>query len=314
MTTAVDIPNVQPGFGLTEAGVVVECRHPGRNLVAGEMHGHTNAGALSKWYVMGRWASGDADIHRTSVDHQGDGTGYISTDTFFGQRWRLAGRLPAAITLYSKGGHPCDPDAAFGRCGCLPCCPNDSSVDAGRWGAPRASSVGAAVSQNCIRAVSAVRRRGEAWCSPTSTEMITNTGQAPTAADEAGLDPSYVDPERRRRGPRAPTTRRTRAPELAVHVAYAAHYGLGRGDPAAVAHRGRAIHQARNPAGDVGVVLLHELDGAGYSDRRAPHDDHRFHHVAGDVIANDRPRLTTAPYVMSTSVRNSRTFGCREPQ
>ncbi len=31
---------------------------------------------------MGRWAAGDADIRRTSVDDQGDGRSSVWTDTF----------------------------------------------------------------------------------------------------------------------------------------------------------------------------------------------------------------------------------------
>src|SRR5438105_2701912 len=37
----------------------------------------------TKWFVMGRWAFSDADIHRTSVGGQGDADGYVAIDTFF---------------------------------------------------------------------------------------------------------------------------------------------------------------------------------------------------------------------------------------
>src|SRR5207247_11164515 len=46
-----------------------------RATAAGD--GHT-----TKWYVLGRWAYGDADIHRTSVGGQGDKDGYVAIDTF----------------------------------------------------------------------------------------------------------------------------------------------------------------------------------------------------------------------------------------
>jgi len=40
------------------------------------------SGRETKWYTMGIWASGDGDIHRTSVGGQGDADGFIAIDTF----------------------------------------------------------------------------------------------------------------------------------------------------------------------------------------------------------------------------------------
>ena len=39
-------------------------------------------GTATPWYVMGRWASGDQDIRRTSVDGQSDRQASVWTDTF----------------------------------------------------------------------------------------------------------------------------------------------------------------------------------------------------------------------------------------
>ena len=63
---------------------------------------------ITKWFVMGRWAFSDADIHRTSVGGQGDADGYVAIDTFFAKdhpfaAWRLR------VTLYKTPGSSAAP-------------------------------------------------------------------------------------------------------------------------------------------------------------------------------------------------------------
>src|SRR6476661_4158287 len=40
------------------------------------------SGRETKWYTRGIWASGDGDIHRTSLSGQGDIDGFVAIDTF----------------------------------------------------------------------------------------------------------------------------------------------------------------------------------------------------------------------------------------
>ena len=47
-----------------------------------ELQARTASGTLTKWYVMGRWAEDDADVHRTSLPGQGDADGDVAVDTF----------------------------------------------------------------------------------------------------------------------------------------------------------------------------------------------------------------------------------------
>ena len=58
---------------------------------------HTD-GTWTKWYVMGRWTSGmdyaAGDIHRTSVNGQGDTDGTVLTDTFAEERREPVGSRP----------------------------------------------------------------------------------------------------------------------------------------------------------------------------------------------------------------------------
>src|SRR2546426_3786753 len=59
----------------------------------------------TKWYTMGIWASGDGDIHRTSVGGQGDVDGFIAIDTFIRDKQALALEwYRLRVTLYRASG------------------------------------------------------------------------------------------------------------------------------------------------------------------------------------------------------------------
>lgn len=129
---------------------------------------------------------------------------------------------------------------------------------------------------------------GEAWCSPTSTAMVTDYwGEHPSPADVAWVDSSYADPnvDVAARGTFDYTYDGTG--NWPFNVAYAAHYGLV-----------GEVTQLRSLAEiekfiKVGIPVItsvsfssSELDGAGYST-----SGHLMVIVgftkAGDVIAND---------------------------
>jgi hypothetical protein len=85
-TTTWTSPVHTPGFGLTELVASWNADTPPGTWIEVQMRGTTNAGTLTKWYVMGRWASGDGDIHRTSLGGQGDTDGTIAIDTFLSRK------------------------------------------------------------------------------------------------------------------------------------------------------------------------------------------------------------------------------------
>lgn len=65
----------------TEAIASWNARTPAGTWIQTELRGTYTDGTATPWYVMGRWASGDADIRRTSVDGQTDGKSTVWTDT-----------------------------------------------------------------------------------------------------------------------------------------------------------------------------------------------------------------------------------------
>lgn len=66
-----------------------------------ELQARMSTGELSKWYVMGRWAEGESDIHRTSVPGQGDDDGDVAVDTLVARRAVTAFRV--RVTLHGSG-------------------------------------------------------------------------------------------------------------------------------------------------------------------------------------------------------------------
>ena len=71
------------GFGFMELVSSWNADTPAGTWIQVEMRATAAAdGHVTKWYVLGRWAYGDADIHRTSVGGQGDKDGYVAIDTF----------------------------------------------------------------------------------------------------------------------------------------------------------------------------------------------------------------------------------------
>ncbi|MFF0311228.1 C39 family peptidase [Streptosporangium sp. NPDC004379] len=66
-----------------------------------ELRARTASGDLTRWYVMGRWAEEDGDIHRTSLPGQGDEHGDVAVDTYVAARPVTAYRL--RFTLYGSG-------------------------------------------------------------------------------------------------------------------------------------------------------------------------------------------------------------------
>ncbi|MFD8569675.1 peptidase C39 family protein [Streptomyces sp. NPDC059639] len=166
-----------------------------------ELQGTYTDGTRTPWYVMGRWTAGDdkdVDIRRTSVDDQSDDKSSIWTDTFsiddaasglrlvsYSLRLTLL-RAPgakAAPTVWRLGAMGSDvpdrftvPASVPGFAGELAVPRYSQDVHAGQY--PEYDG------------------GGEAWCSPTSSQMIIESwGRKPSAAQLAWVDPAYADPQ-----------------------------------------------------------------------------------------------------------------------
>ncbi|OKI98733.1 hypothetical protein AMK18_22545 [Streptomyces sp. CB01249] len=170
---------------------------PAGTWIQVELCGRYSDGTETPWYVMGRWAAGDADIRRTSVDDQSDGKSSIWTDTFSVDDVASGLRLftyRLRLTLYRTPGSRLTP--TVWRVGAMASdIPDRFTVPASTPGLVRELPV-PRYSQNVhVGQYPEYDNGGEAWCSPTSSQMIIEYwGRKPSAADLAWVEPGIQDP------------------------------------------------------------------------------------------------------------------------
>ena len=163
-------PPVAPGFGLTQLVASWSAVTPKNSWVEIRVRLST-ASARSKWMVLGRWASSDKHVRRTSVPGQSDALGHVDVDT-----WKAAASADSyqlQVRLMRRAGaSSASPSVSFvgAVASRLP-----SSVPA-----VSAPGVASGIVLDVPRYSQMVHRGefsqygggGEAWCSPTSTAMV----------------------------------------------------------------------------------------------------------------------------------------------
>ncbi|MEV4821932.1 C39 family peptidase [Micromonospora sp. NPDC049274] len=192
-------PVTRIGFDATELIASWNAETPAGTWIQVEMQGGYTSGDQTPWYVLGRWASGDTDIKRTSVDEQGDPWSTIWTDTFSiddADAGVLLRSYQLRLTLYRAPGQTAAPVVRM--LGAM-----SSTVPDRFTVPPSAGHIAWGVELPVPRYSQNVHAGhypeydggGEAWCSPTSTEMVVEYwGRKPSAADTSWVDPTYPDP------------------------------------------------------------------------------------------------------------------------
>ncbi|MEV4384434.1 C39 family peptidase [Micromonospora sp. NPDC049580] len=192
-------PVTQVGFDATELIASWNAETPAGTWIQVEMQGSYTSGDQTPWYVMGRWASGDTDIKRTSVNKQGDPWSTIWTDTFSiddADAGVLLRSYQLRLTLYRAPGQTAAPVVRM--LGAM-----SSTVPDRFTVPPSAGHIAWGVELPVPRYSQNVHAGhypeydggGEAWCSPTSTEMVVEYwGRKPSEADTSWVDPTYPDP------------------------------------------------------------------------------------------------------------------------
>ncbi|MFI1189472.1 peptidase C39 family protein [Streptomyces californicus] len=182
----------------TEVIASWNARTPAGTWIQTELSGRYADGTETPWFVMGRWASGDGDIRRTSVDGQGDPHSTVWTDTLSVDDPASGVRLVSyrlRLTLYRTPGSRLTP--TVWRAGAMASdVPDRFTVPASAPGPARELPV-PRYSQNVhIGQYPEYDNGGEAWCSPTSSQMIIEYwGRRPTARDLAWVKPGLPDPQ-----------------------------------------------------------------------------------------------------------------------
>jgi hypothetical protein len=189
-------PFYRQGFDATQLVASWNAKTPEGTWLQIDMRGQTAAGAETRWYGMGRWALGDGDITRTSLPGQSDANGYIDVDTFVARTGTTLRGYQLRATLYRAAGTRETP--ILSMAGAMTSAIPDrftvpTSPAAGAWGIELPVPP---YSQNIhIGEYPQYGGGGEAWCSPTSTQMVVEYwGKYPSKEDLAWVDPSYADP------------------------------------------------------------------------------------------------------------------------
>ncbi|MEV5879258.1 peptidase C39 family protein [Streptomyces sp. NPDC052101] len=171
---------------------------PAGTWLQAELQGTYSDGTATPWYVMGRWAAGDQDIKRTSVDGQKDGKSGVSTDTFAIDDASTGLRLVSyrlRLTLYRRPGTRLTP--TVWRIGAMGSdIPDRFTVPASTPGLAQELSVPRYSQEIHKGQYPQYDNGGEAWCSPTSSQMIVEYwGGRLTPEQLSWVDPSYADPQ-----------------------------------------------------------------------------------------------------------------------
>jgi hypothetical protein len=282
-------PFYRQGFDATQLVASWNADTPKGTWLRVDMRGRTAAGAETMWYGMGQWALGDQDITRTSLPNQSDAHGFVDVDTFVAQGGDTLHGYQLRVTLYRLAGTQASPTLSMA--GAM------TSEIPDRFTVPTSPSGGAwgielpvkPYAQNLhIGQYPEYGGGGEAWCSPTSTEMVVEYwGKHPAKKDMSWINPSYVDPSVDYAARFMYDKDYDGTGNWPFNTAYAASYGLK-------AHITR-LHSLTELEGYVkhGIPVItsqsflsSELDGAGYGT-----SGHIMVVIGftstGDVIVND---------------------------
>lgn len=276
----------------TEVVASWNARTPAGTWIQTELRGTYQDGTRTPWYVMGRWASGEEDIRRTSVDGQTDGRSSVGTDTLAVDAPATGTRLThwqLRLTLYRTPGARRGPTVLLA--GAM------ASDIPDRFTVPACAPSGQAHELTVPRYSQEVHtgrypqydNGGEAWCSPTSSQMVVEYwGRRPDPADLAWVDPAYSDPQVCHAARATYDAAYQGCGNWPFNAAYAATY---RGLAAVVTRLSsladlETLVRAGIPVITSQSFLAGELTGAGYGTT-----GHLMTVIgftgAGDVIAND---------------------------
>jgi peptidase C39-like protein len=155
----------------------------------------------AKWYILGRWSSGDSDFHRTSVGGQGDADGYVAIDTFY-TKDHPAVAYQLELTLFRRVGSGATPTAtrfsavASNLTNQKNTFPSQTTMGGQTidLGAPNPLAFPSYSQELHHGEYPQFDNGGEAWCSPTSSAMVVGYwGHAPDPSNFQYVYADYPD-------------------------------------------------------------------------------------------------------------------------
>ena len=168
---------------------------PAGSWIEVEIQARTAGGRETRWWRMGVWAYGDETIRRTSVNGQSDADGIVETDTFKTRVEKMTA-YRARVTLSRSAAASASPMVR--RISALV---SDTRSYTPRYPSPRytdrATELAVPRYSQEIHAgqFPEYDGGGEAWCSPTSTEMVVEYWNKRPTADELAWVGRHADPQ-----------------------------------------------------------------------------------------------------------------------
>ncbi|WP_211229556.1 C39 family peptidase [Nakamurella lactea] len=200
-------PVIETGYPIDESVSSWNASTPTGTWVETTFRGRLADGTWTKWYVMGRWASGDdfaaGDIHRTSLDDQGDANANIWTDTFSAKTGHEPVAYQTRVTLLRPVGSHSSPVLDGITTMTNEYLPTVTSPTTSAFTLGRQVELNVPPYAQNIHAgeYPEFGGGGEVWCSPTSSTMVLyywaqkHRAQRVPAAELAGIVAPNGDPQ-----------------------------------------------------------------------------------------------------------------------
>ncbi|MGH3713559.1 MAG: C39 family peptidase [Micromonosporaceae bacterium] len=188
-------PSVPLSFAATEAIPSWNADTPGGTWIQVNLRGVTELGNTTKWYILGRWAARDTEMHRTSVPLQGDDDGFVAIDTFVARDGHAWKSYQIELTLLRPVGSTDSPSVrSIGAMASQ--LPDGKVTPSTPSGVVRTLAVPQFSQELHVGHYPQWDNGGEAWCSPTSTSMAMGYWNAlPPASDYDWVAPDpHSDP------------------------------------------------------------------------------------------------------------------------
>lgn len=193
---------VDVDYPLDEAISSWNATTPTGTWVEVEFRGKHSDGSWTKWYILGRWTSGmdfeKGDIHRTSVDGQGDKDANVWTDTFSTKSGKEPVAFQSRVKLLRPEGAKASPSLDSLTTMSSQLMPDAGPTSAFTLGKHTELKV-PRYSQNIHKGeYPEFGGGGQVWCSPTSTSMVMawyGKRHTPTPEQLVGIEAPNGDPQ-----------------------------------------------------------------------------------------------------------------------
>lgn len=192
-------PVVEVGYPVEQAISSWNAITPTGTWVETLFRGRYPDGTWSKWYVLGRWTSGmdhaAGDIHRTSLNGQGDTDGTVLTDTYASRKKRKPVAFQTQVRLLRPDGATTSPRLDAVTTMTSAAYPDHhKTTSVFTLGGPVELAVPPYAQNTHSGEYPEFGGGGEVWCSPTSSAMVmAYFGASPSPAELAGIP--FADPQ-----------------------------------------------------------------------------------------------------------------------